>query len=313
MAHAIRSIFVSRPVAISRLGRNTVPQDVCARVEAPDPRTDGETTIVPIWSLNVLPAGSVDPVLPTELTFHDEDLSRPVCPVFDDANPASNRHELAPALPEQHREKVPDLTIRVEAHNLKAASCARNPDLGFGTYPPVEIADDNYSSAVLFGVSPPDVRRPLIPRGRNIPLAPMQVLLSQKNRPDADWKEYVNLEVIRLRFTPVQAAQGTRALPLPFLDARAGWFGTPMSSIVQPSDTYDGAERNCDNEPSLGGVFDACEVRIEVSLAQSKPHPRLTAHANVLVGPPDLAPDRRPSCRSPTRSLIGQASIKVFA
>jgi len=217
MAHAIRSIFVSSPVAISRLGGSTVQQDAYARVEAPDLRMDGETTIVPTWSLNV-PAGSVDPVLPTELTFHDEDLSRPVCPFFEGWALVGDD---APALPEQHRMKVSDLTTRVGAHNLKAASRTRNPDLGFGTYPPVDIAGDNYSSAVLFGVSPPDVRRPLIPRGRNIPFAPMQVLLSQKNRPDADWKEYVNLEVIRLRFTPVrgrfygplQPVQGTRALP----------------------------------------------------------------------------------------------------
>jgi hypothetical protein len=317
MAEVIRSIFLNPPIAIARLGGSTIPQDAYAWVEAPDPRGDGETTIAPTWSLNVLPDGSVIPVLPTELIFRDGDLIRPVCPFFevwavidDDANTASNGREvpLTPALLEQHRMKVSDLTIRVEAHNLKAARRTRNAALGFGTYPPVEIAGDNFGSVALFGVSPPNVRRPMIPRGRNIPLGTVQVLRSQSNPLDAEWKEILDLEVIRLRFTPgrgrcygpPQAAQTTRTLPFravneenAFLDARAGWFDARMSNIVQPSDTYDGAERNRGNGPSLGVVDDTCEARIEVSLALPKSRSPLTAHANVFVGPPDFAPDRR--------------------
>jgi hypothetical protein len=339
MAEIIRSIFINPPIAIARLGGSSVPQDAYAWVEPADPRADGETAIVPSWSLSVLPDGSVVPVLSTALAFRDGDLIRPVCPflevwavVGDDANPAGDGKEmpLTPALLTQHRMKLSDLTIRVEAHNLKAARRTSNPDLGFGTYPAVEIAGDNFSPVALFGVSPPNVKRPMIPPGRSIPLASVQALRSQPNPPDAAWKDYVNLEVIRLRFTPgrggfygpPQATKRTAALPFPavktenaFLDARAGWFDAAMSDAMQPADTYDGAQRNNDNGPSLGVIDDTCEARIEVSLARPKSQAPLTAHANVFVGPPDFAPDRRPflSLADEVNDRSGDAAARTAA
>ena len=149
MAEIIRSIFINPPITIARLGGISVPQDAYAWVEPADPRADGENAVAPSWSLNVLPDGSVAPALPTALVFRDGDLIRPVCPflevwavIGDDADPQGDGKEvpLTPALLTQHRMKLSDLTIRVEAHNLKAARRTRNPDLGFGTYPAVKAA-----------------------------------------------------------------------------------------------------------------------------------------------------------------------------
>src|SRR5580765_7279719 len=83
MAEVIQSIFIDPPIAIARVGGSTVPQDAYLWVESPDPRSDGETTIVPTWSLDILPDGSVSPTLPTELRFRDGALIRPVCPFFE--------------------------------------------------------------------------------------------------------------------------------------------------------------------------------------------------------------------------------------
>jgi len=333
MAEVIRSIFINPPIAIARLGGSSVPQDAYGWVETADPRADGETTIAPMWSLNVLPDGSLDPVLPTELRFRDGDLIRPVCPFLevwavtgDDGDPAGGGREtpLTPALLERQGTKLSDLKIRIDAHNLKAARRTRNADLGFGTHPPVEIGGDDHGAAALLGVSPPNVRRPMIPKGRNIPLGSAQVLRSQPNRPDVD------LEVIRLRFRPgpgrfygpPQAARTTGALPFPavgdgnaFLDAAAGWFDAAMSDAVEPADTYDGAQRNRDRGPSLGVVDDTCEARIEVALRLPGSRAVLTAHANVFVAPPDFAPDRRPflSLADEINDRSGDAAARTAA
>jgi len=318
MAEVIRSIFISPPIAIARLGGSSVPQDSYLWVQSPDPRADGETAVVPTWSLSILPDGSVEPTLPAELCFRDGPLIRPVCPFFEvwalvgeaGSPPGAEREvPMTPALLARYGIDRSALTVRVEAHNLKAARRARNSDLGFGTYPPVEIKGDDYRSVVLFGVSPPGAKPPMIPKGRSIPLASVQVLRSSPNPTQAAWQGIINLEVVRLRFTPgrgrfygpPQATQTTRELPFPavsaenaFLDPNAGWFNARMSNVVQPGDTYDGAERNNQRGPSLGVVDDTCEARIEVSLTLPRSKIPLTAHANVFVGPPDFAPDRRP-------------------
>jgi hypothetical protein len=83
MADVMLSIFVDPPIAIARLGGSTVPQDAYLWVESPDLRSDGETTIMPTWSLDILHDGSVAPTLPTELRFRDGALIRPVCPFFE--------------------------------------------------------------------------------------------------------------------------------------------------------------------------------------------------------------------------------------
>jgi hypothetical protein len=317
MAEAIQAIFFDPPIAIARLGGSSVPQDAFVWVESPDPRADGETAVLPAVSLKVLPDGSVEPTMPTEISFRDGSLIRPVCPFFElwalvgekSSKPETWREvALTPALLAQHGADLSALTIRVDAHNLKAGHRTGNPQLGFGTHPAVGIKGDQHDPVVLHGVSPPGSRPAMIPKGRTIPMASVQILRSGPNSVAAAFKD-VDLEIIRLRFTPgrgrfygpPQAARPTAALPFPavdsanaFLDPAAGWFNAPMTNVVQPSDTYDGAQRRDGRGRSLGVVDDTCEARIEASLTLRNAAKPLTAAANVFVSPPDFGPDRRP-------------------
>jgi hypothetical protein len=311
MADVIQSIFIDPPIAIARLGGSTVPQDAYLWVESPDPRSDGETTIVPTWSLDMLPDGSVAPTLPTELRFRDGALIRPVCPFFElwalvgapgSAPDTWRETPITPALLSQHGASVSSLTLRIDARNLKAARRTGNPAHGFGTSPPVEIAGDDHGAHVLFGTSPGRNPR-MIPSGRSIPLGSVQMLRSTPNQPAAAWTGIVDLEVIRWRFTPgrgrffgppqaLQTSPPAVEAANAFLNANAGWFGAQMSNVVVPPDTYDGAETT--NSLSLGVVDDTCEARMEVSLTLPGGSGPFVAFANVFSGPPDFGPDRRP-------------------
>jgi hypothetical protein len=311
MADVIQSIFIEPPIAIARLGGSTVPQAAYLWVESPDPRSDGETTIVPTWSLDVLPDGSVSPTLPLELQFRDGALIRPVCPFFElralvgapgSAPDTWRETPVTPALLSQHGASPSDLALRVDAHNLKAARRTGNPALGFGTATPVQIAGDDHGSHVLFGTSPgPNPR--MIPSGRSIPLGSVQMMRSTPNQPNAAWTGIVDTEVIRWRFTPgrgrffgppqaLQTSPPAVEASNAFLNPNAGWFGAPISNVVVPPDTYDGAE--APGRRSLGVVDDTCEARMEISLTLPGAPDPLVAFANVFAGPPDFGPDRRP-------------------
>jgi hypothetical protein len=198
------------------------------------------------------------------------------------------------------------------ARNLKAARRAQNPDLAYGLFPSLSVHGDQHAPVALPGVSPPGVAQPMIPPGRNIPLGFLQVLRPRPNPPGpTGWPDSIDLDVIRLRFTPArgqfygppQAAQPTAESPVPsilasnaFLNPQAGWFNSPAQGggFVVPADTFDFFQVGREQR-ALGVVDDTCEGRIEVELRlASAAAPSLRAHANVLVGPPDFAADRRP-------------------
>jgi hypothetical protein len=122
----------------------------------------------------------------------------------------------------------------------------------------------------------------------------------------------VNLETIRLRYTPASGAlyaptslanvpivrhNGELFTAVPeenaFLNPASGWFGAVPTGPVIPRDTYDGAERQ--DSRSLGVIDDTCEVRI-VARLDRRPIGRslLECHGNIFSGPPDYSPDRRP-------------------
>jgi hypothetical protein len=322
MAETIQAIFINPPIAVARLGGSNTPQDAYIWVESPDPRQDGDTSIVPTWSLTVRPDATVAPEMPTELTFRDNTLIRPVAPFFElwallgeSGSPPDTWREapLTPDLLKRFGADPSAITVQIDAHNLKAARRTKNSALGFGTFPPVEIRGDDNQPAVLLGVSPPGTKRPMIPAGRNIPLGSVQVLRSRANVPGAPWSGLVDVEVIRLRFTPGRgrffgppvAAETTAQRPFPaveavnaFLDPKAGWFNARDLGVTQPPDTYDGAEQppvgSEDIGRSLGVVDDTCEARIEATLKLPRTKLVLKAAANVFVGPPDFGPDRRP-------------------
>lgn len=331
MAEIIQAIFITPPIAVARLGGSTTPQNAFNWVESPNPRSSGETTVAPDWSLAVQPDGTVEPFMPKVLQFRDGAMIRPVCPFFElwalMGEPGSARETwretpLTPALLGAQGATLADLVIQVDAQNLKPARRASNRNLRFGTFPPVRRRADDNSPAPLLAVSPPGLTaaQRLIPANRNIPLGSFQML---KSRPQpaagaAPWVGAVNVEVIRLRFTPARglvygppsAAQPQPVPPIgpnspqfrpvdpsrAFLNQNAGWagFDAERNPFDPPQDTYDGADvDDAGPNPSLGVVDDTCEARIEATL-RLPGNRTLAAAANVFVGPPDFAPDRRP-------------------
>jgi hypothetical protein len=323
MMAAIQAIFINPPNAIARLGGSTIPQDAYVWVLAPAPRSSASTAIAPTWSLRVQLDGSVEPVMPAELVLRDGPLIRPVCPFFEvwarvgepGGDPAAwDDVPLTPSLLALSGASLADLTFRVEAKNFKAARRTGNPDLRFGTFPALEIRGDNNAPVPILAVSPPDAKRPMIPRGQSIPLGALQVIKSRAQpTKGAAWATAVNVETIRFRFMPARGhvygvpdsakpsrtPRGGEAMPVEasraFLNPKAGWAQAQVNDLVEPQDTYDGADVRGNGAPSLGVVDDTCEARIDAMLRlPGAPGGILKASACVFVAPPDFAPDRRP-------------------
>jgi hypothetical protein len=329
LAQKIQGIFVDPPIAIARLGSSNVPLDAYRWVEANNPRTDGNTVIEPTWSLDINGDGSVTPRKPEKLHLRDGDLIRPVAPFFEiwalmgeDGSPPSSWTEerLTPALLAKFKVDESAVTIQIDAKNRKAASRTRRNDLVFGTFPPLVLTADNHDMHTLFGVSPPKTKRPMIPEGYSIPLGSIQIMQSRPQPSGTGWEDEVNVEVMRFRFTPGRGRfYGPKQATVPrpgfkyaaveesngYLDDKAGWFKSSTKAIAEPADTYD-IFTSAGTGPSLGVVDDTCEVRVDITLTIRGHHRKgrksgrktkarvFETHANIFVGPPDFAPDRRP-------------------
>jgi len=316
----IHGIFVDPPIAIARLGGSSVPQDAYRWAEADNPRSEGNTVIAPWWTLDVTPGGSVEPRMPSNVRLRDGDLIRPVAPFFEvwalvggknDAPSKWREMPLTAALLKECGLDQSAITIQVDAKNRKAARRRASSSLTFGTFPPLAVTANDHGVHMLHGVSPPDAETPMVPRDRAIPMGYFQVMKSRPQPQGANvgWEGEVNVDVIRFRFTPAkgefygppQAALQTETHGIAvseenaFLDPDAGWFSQATERVIEPADTYDILRADLDTGPSLGVVDDTCEARIEVTLAlPGRGAAPLKAHANVFVGPPDFAPDRRP-------------------
>lgn len=322
MAKIIQELFINPPIAVARLGGSTVPQDAYQWVESPDPRSSGATVVAPDWSLTVQADGSVTPRMPVALRFRDGALIRPVAPFLElwarvgEPGSAANTWRDAPLTPKflaGQGVSLGDVRIRVIAINAKAARRTGNIALRFGTFPPVELRGNDNRSVPLLATSPGGIARPMIPPGRSIPLGSVQIILSRPQPASGStlWSDNVNIEQLRLRFTPArghvygppQSAQANRTprgdsiapvdVTRAFLNAQAGWAGARFNAPDQPGDTYDGSDVGDDH--SLGVVDDTCEARIEISFALPQQGGKVvTAVTSVFVAPPDFAPDRRP-------------------
>jgi hypothetical protein len=315
MAAQIQAIFINPPIAVARLGASNTPLDSFRWVDSLDPHL--QTVIFPDWSLDVDADGFVSPRMPDSLTFRDGALIRPVAPFFelwglsgeDNSDPAQwTQIPLTAELLESLRGTF---TITIDARNRKAARRARNPDLVFGTFPPVTITSGEHKKRMLSAVSPPGISRPMIPPAANgIPLGTVQLLRSQAQPPGGStpWASSVRIDVIRFRLTPatgefygpvgIQNQNGFAPVKPgnAFLDGDAGWAGTRQTPWVEPADTFDGTEIDDGNQsggPSLGVVDDTCSVVFTVTLNLPGRAP-LVARACGFVSPPDFAPDRRP-------------------
>lgn len=316
----IQSIFVDPPIAVARLGGSPAPQDAYEWSQSQNPRTEGETVVVPAWSLNLLPDGRVEPIMPEEIRFRDGEQIRPVCPFFEvwamvserptDPPSAWDETPLTTGLLQANGVAESAVRLHIDAKNRKAARRANDGRLVFGTFPVVSVPGDSHEPVPLHAVSPPDVpaSRRMIPSGRSIPLGSVQVVrpAAQPIAPTA-WSEAgIRLDVVRFRFTPARgefygppaAAQATPPAVTSgshdFLRPAAGWFGSLRDGrpaplrVMTPPDTIDEQQQR-----SLGVIDDTCEARIEVALSLAG-RPPLSAHATVFVAPPDFAPDRRP-------------------
>lgn len=328
MADVIQAIFVTPGLAFARLGGSSTPQFAYDWIDTRAPRADGETSIAASWTIAIQPDGTPAPFMPDSVTFRDGDLIRPVAPFYEiwarvgDAGsaPATWREvPLTPALLQANSIALPAVQMKVTARNLKAARRTTNPQLAFGTFPPLTIGANNNARVAIFGTSPTGAPTPMIPAGRSIPLGSVQFLRSVPQPSGEAWSSVINVETIRFRYTPAtglfygppDAAQAVpqNGRPAPsvrpenaFLNPNAGWRGTSTSQFVEPGDTYDviNQRRSPDPNgspgfgPSLGVVDDTCEVHFEISLQRGPALPVLTAKSVAFVGPPDFAPDRRP-------------------
>jgi hypothetical protein len=324
MAETIQGIFCDPPIAIARLGGSSTPLDAYVWDEPANPRTDGDTVVVPAWSLRVAMDGTFESFMPDSIAFRDGEAIRPICPFVElhvwlgepGSDPSTWREApLTPDLLAATGVGLDAVALKVSAANLKAARRIGDPDLAYGTAEPVTIAGNMHGFVPLAGVSPRFAARPMIPLDRNIPLGGIQIL-----RPipmpvtSPAWGGIVDPTVLRFRVTPARglfygpprAARPTVESEVAavdpanaFLDPDAGWFDRAVNAtgFVQPADTYDMVRPESAVEPtppSLGVIDDTCEIRVVVELILPGANTPLTAHASVFVAPPDFAPDRRP-------------------
>jgi hypothetical protein len=320
MKNIIHELFIDPPLAIARLGGSSIPQDAYSWIPAPAPRSGESTSIVPDWSLGIQHDGTVEPYLPPHLSFRDGALIRPVCPFFEIwariGSPGSSRKNwsdvpLTPKLLAQAGATVADLALTIDAKNFKAARRTGNVNLRYGTFPPARVSGDVHTPVPLWASSPNGVAQPMIPVEQPIALGFVQMLKSRAPLPASDARaSLVDVERLRFRFTPAQGLvygvpaaakssetpRGSHAIPVDksraFLNPFAGWAGATDVGLVEPDDTFDGADVHADT--SLGVIDDTCEVRFELQLALAGGAAALTASAHAFVGPPDFAPDRRP-------------------
>lgn len=301
----IRRIFFVPPVAIARLGGSLTPL-AAFEWSRGDPHTIAETRIRPTWTLEVLPDGSVAPRMPTQIIVRDGALLRPVAPFLelwaltgDGPESALTAVPVTPALLTANGATEEALSFAVEAMNRKASRRTGRASLRFGTFPPVRVRADDHRLVQLLGVSPPGTSQPMIPPTRSIPLGQVQVLRPVAQPADQPWSDTVRVDVVRLRFTPARGrfygppgAAGVQPPAVPperaFLNAAAGWEGAARSDRVVPADTVDESSPGV----SLGVVDDTCDARVVTELALAGG--MLRCGANVTVGPPQYAPDRRP-------------------
>ena len=315
----ITGIFFRPPLAIARLGGADTPMDSYVWREDPTVHGAARNVIEPAVSFEVLPDGSLSPFVPSVIRFRDQGRLRPVAPFLElwariehgaqDAGsdaPAPGTEAEVPltgALLTQVGAGLSDVVYGVRVANRKAARRTGDESNGFSAG--VQVQGDDVTPRPLLASSPPRPGgAPLVLPEHPVPLGCFQVI-----RPVAGQVGPVDLDVLRVRFTPARGEVYGPPSAVVGLDDRSGrayeivppgnrvlnpaasWVRyTGADTDPQPSDTYDGADQG--NNQSWGVVDDTCDGIITADLVVHGQ--RFSAQARICVGPPDYAPDRRP-------------------
>jgi hypothetical protein len=309
-------VFFYPPMAIARLGGSNNPLESFTWQEDPTLRGAAKTTISPAISLEIQADGSARPYLPSIIHFKDEGLFRPVAPFFELWARVQRDDGLQEEVPltgqilQQLDASLDAVSYIVEAANLKAARRTGDPTCGFSARLEVR-ASDNHRHWLL-ATSPRGAgSEPLVFPDRPIPLGSIQAI-----RPVSVEEMGVNLDVLRLRFTPasghIYGPPTATTAPAPgtgriheivpavnrILNQNSTWLTYDADfnrfNNPEPFDTYDGSDVTSpvSSERSWGVVDDTCDgtIRAIVTIGGE----RFATTARFFSAPPDFAPDRRP-------------------
>jgi hypothetical protein len=321
------AVFFLPPAAIGRLGGSKRPLDNYEWRTDPTIHGGSQTVIEPATTLDVSEDGNAEPYRPGVIRFRDGKDLRPVAPFFelwarilytpaDEAAaagqpgaPVAGTQAEVPLTATLFRElggTLGGISYVVRVGNRKAAR--RTGDDANAFEVSLKVHGDDHARKLLLAFTPPRPgQEPLVTPDHPIRLGTFQVI-----RPIRRNRLEINLDVLRVRFTPASGqvygpptaveAQGTTTdaffeiVPPEnrILNPRASWLRYDGSydtyTNPEPWDTYDGADQ--DRNVSWGVVDDTCDGTITASLVVHAE--RFEAKARIFVGPPDYAPDRRP-------------------
>lgn len=320
------------PMAIARVGASPTPLDAFEWVAGDSAHGGTSTVLRPAVSFTVRDDGSVQPFVPTQIRFKDDDGAiRPVAPFLElwatlQRSDDGSTEEVALNLALLHELGIglDHLALEVTASNLKAAR--RADDIACGFTARTEIAGTDHARHPLLAFSRhTSGQKPLVLPDHPIPLGAVQWLLPRSDREPGFGD--LDLSTLRLRYTPAAgevygppaAAYGPDRLTvsgrfdsLEFSrrqDGRVHMIVKPENRILAGDTTFseyrmvtglfedpqpqDGYDGGEEGDSRAWGVVDdTCDVLVSVSLAWRGQ--RFRTHGRIFVGPPQYAPDRRP-------------------
>ena len=332
-ADQLFGIVFRPPMAIARLGAAEEPVAAYDWELDETPHGGSQTVVRPRLTLRIEPDGTLDAVLPTELSFKDEDgRIRPVAPFFElwakIRLAGREKIETVPltlGLLERLESGLDQLRFEVMAANRKAES--RTKSAACAAIARVDLMGDDHQRTRLDAISPHNVgETPMVDPGRPLPLGHVQVVrpTREEHQPDPH-DDPVDLSVVRIRFFPASGASygPPEAGPAPSSPLAPGETAPAKSLYGRIHEVVAEENRilNSDN-PFLGFSYEdggtskwptpidsydgarvgerkgwgAIDDACDATITAELivNGQRHTAMARVFAGPPDYAPDRRP-------------------
>jgi len=325
-------VFFNPPMVIARVGASDTPMVGFEWRAATSAHSGTQTVIDPALSFQVAADGTLQPFMPTEIRFKEDDGSiRPVAPFIELwarlQRSEDGLLEEAPvtlALLAELGMNLRHVAVEVTASNLKAARRTGCTACGFTAR--AEIAGTDHRAHALQAFSRhTSGQQPLVSHDKPIPLGSVQ-WIKPCATPDPQHPE-VDLSALRLRFTPAKgevygpprAAYGPDRQTVTGANDTLEFTGkedgrihmivrpenrilsedTPFSSyrmltgLFEDPQPQDGYDGSDEGDNTAWGVVDdTCDALISATVAWHDA--RYTANARIFVGPPQYAPDRRP-------------------